>query len=239
MSAVLVSPTYWAVDALCARSLRVAIMSASSHGLTWAGDASQDRLGYAFTRNLSASILRKDPDAADGIMWVDSDIMVPPNMIIRLLNTARVNKLDFLTGVYHSRKPPNLPIAYHWHPKIGMYLQILTYPKDTVLSLDACGFGFVWTSSKLINAIADHANFSPKSGWFPDLRDSGGFGEDISFCDQARKAGFQLYMDTGVQVGHLGDTEVITEKEFRARNLNLDSPEVQERIAQPNWGAKA
>jgi len=237
LTAILVSPTYGGVDPICVRSLRVAVMSASSRGLKWAGDASPDRMTYGLARNVSAAILRKEPAVADGILWVDSDIHCQPDSIIRLLTTARTYKLDFLTGIYHSRKPPNLPVIYH-RAENGKYLQCVDYPKETTLSLDACGFGFVWTASNVINRIADSPAFTSKEGWFPDRRDVGGFGEDISFCDLARQAGVQLYVDTGVQVGHSGDTQVIWEADFRARNLTIDSPEIQDRPLEPAWGSK-
>ena len=239
MRAVLVSPTYGGVDPRCVKNLRVAVMSAASMGLHWAGDASQDRLGYAFTRNLSASFLRKNPDAADGIVWVDSDIVCKPDSIVRLLTTVRAHNLDFVTGVYHARTTPNLPILYHWDETVQKYLQAVTYPKDQILSVDACGFGFVWTSSRLINAIADSPGFNPKYGWFPDRRDTGGFGEDISFCDQAKHLNprIHLFVDTGIQVGHTGDPEVIWEEQFRTRNLKLESPEIQARPTEADWSA--
>jgi len=238
MTAILVSPTYGGVDPLCAQSLRVAMMSASSQGLHWIGDASNDRLGYGFSRNLSAGVLRKNPAAADGIVWVDSDIRVPNDAIIRLLTTAKTHSLDFVTGVYHARATPFLPVIYHWDAKVSKYLQCVTYPSSQIISLDACGFGFVWTSSKLINAIANLPTFSKREGWFPDRRDVGGYGEDISFCYQAKETGIQLYVDTGIQVGHTADPQVIWEVDFRALNITLESKEIQSRPLEPNWGSK-
>lgn len=238
LSAILVSPTYGGVDPICAQSLRVAAIGASARGLRWAGDASNDRLGYSFTRNLSARVLRVDPSVADGIMWVDSDIRVPSDAITRLLITVRAYNLDFVSGVYHARKHPFLPVIYHWDATVGQYLQAVDYPEDQVLSLDACGFGFVWTSTRTINAIADSSDFSSKHGWFPDRRDAGGYGEDISFCVQAKKAGIQLYLDTGVQVDHQGDIHYIAEADFRALHLTLESEEVQGRPTAPDWAKK-
>lgn len=237
-SAILVSPTYGGVDPICAQSLRVAALSAATHGLQWAGDASNDRLGYSFTRNLSANVLRTNLDAADGIMWVDSDIRVPSDAITRLLTTARTHDLDFVSGVYHARKHPFLPVIYHWDATVSKYLQAVNYPKDQVLSLDACGFGFVWTSAHTINAIADSPGFDPNHGWFPDRRDAGGYGEDISFCAQAKKAGIQLYLDTGVQVAHQGDIHYVTEADFRVQHLTLESEAIQSRPTSPNWAKK-
>lgn len=236
LRAILVSPTYGNVDPQCARNLRVAMMSAATQGLHWTGDASPDRMPYGFARNVAAATLRNHPDAADGIMWVDSDIVCPADSITRLLTAVKTHSLDFVTGVYHIRKPPYLPVLYKWDDTPKMYLQCLDYPQQQIISIDACGFGFVYTSSRLINAMADSPHFSSSEGWFPDRRDVGGFGEDISFCDIAKKCGFQLYVDTGVQVGHTGDPAVIWEANFRAQNLTIESPEIQNRPVKANWG---
>lgn len=236
LNVLFASPTYGGIDPLCAKSMRVAIMSAASKGLHWAGDVSPDRQSYALARNAVAQIARAQSAHIDGVMWVDSDIVVPPDAIVRLLTTARVNNLDFVTGTYHARKTPFLPVIYHWSDVHGKYLQCVTYPKDKVLTLDACGFGFVYTSTKVINAIADHPDFDPKVGWFPDRRDAGGFGEDISFCDAAKKAGIQLWLDTGVQVGHTADPKVIYESDFRALGITIDSAEIQTRPLEASWG---
>jgi hypothetical protein len=250
LNVVLVCPTYGPVDPACARDLRVAVMSASAIGVHWAGDASPDRLAYGAARNQAAQAVRRKPQSPvvktvpiDGIMWVDSDIRMQPDAIVRLLSTVKVHSLDFVTGIYHSRYPPYLPVIYHRVPETGSngtksrYLQCIDYPKETILSLDACGFGFVYTSTKLINGIADSPDFTKRGGWFPDRRDHGGFGEDIAFGDLAWRAGFQLYVDTGVQVGHTGDPKVSWEADFRAQGINIDSPCLKERDIDPDWGS--
>jgi hypothetical protein len=253
MSAILASPTYGAVDAACVRDLRVAVMTAAARGLHWVGDASADKMAFGWARNAAVFSLRKvrqDTEGntlptADGIMWVDSDIRMKPDSIVRLLTTVRSHNLDFVTGVYHSRKPHFLPVLYHrvmvdieGKPmEKGRYLQVLDYPKDTIISADASGFGFCYTSAKAIETIASKSpDFTPKGGWFPDLRDGGGYGEDIAFCHQAWKSGVQLFVDTGVQVGHTGDPQVVWEEDFRKQGITIDDPRIQ-KVKDNDWGS--
>ena len=236
LRALMVSPTYGPVDPDCAKKLRMSMMSAASQGVEWVGDASPDRQPYSFARNVAASVARQYPKTADGIMWVDSDIVCKPESISRLLVAMRYAEAEFMTGVYHARMAPYLPQLYHYVAERNGYLQAITYPKDTIISIDGCGFGFAWTSFKLINAIADSPNFNTAQGWFPDRRDIGGFGEDLSFCDQARllEPRLQLYVDTGVQVGHTGNPSVVWEEQFRAQNITLDSPIIK-RTVKADW----
>lgn len=236
MKVLLAVPTYGPVDPACSKDLRVAIMTASHHGVQWVGDHSPDRVSYSSARNATANFALANAAEMDGVMWVDSDIRQPADALLRLLVTAQKHGLDFVTGIYHSRAHPHLPVIYHWDAAVGKYLQCVDYPKDKIISLDACGFGFCYTSIACLTKMAESEHFNRLSGWFAYQLDSGGFSEDISFCHLAKKAGIQLYLDTGVQVGHTGEPHVIWEKDFRDLHITLESPEIQGRQTKPDWG---
>lgn len=261
LDVVLSSPTYGPVDPCCSRDLRVATMSAAAMGLHWAGDASTDRQNFSFARNQAAASVRmtlkgeligarltaKHPD---GIMWVDSDIRMQPDSIVRLLATVVAHpEVQCITGVYHARAKPYLPVLYHRQlfDEHGVklekykYLQAIDYPKDKIMSVDACGFGFCYTSLQAIDTMARHPDFTKRGGWFKDTRDTGGYGEDIHFCDLAWKAGIQFYVDTGVIVGHTGDPHIIRAEDFRDQHLTIDSPELTGAAEgrELDWGATA
>lgn len=231
MSAILSSQTYGLVDPECKEDLLRAVMHSANHGLVWHSSVGRDRMGYGAARNCACDDLLESE--AGGIMWVDSDIRAPYNAISRLLFTAKVYGLDFLSGVYHHRGGDYLPVFYDWyvptlqerwfHGKSAGFQQCNGYPLESVAPKAGCGFGFVWTSRRLIEAIKALPGWDEEGGkWFPDKRNlKGGFGEDLAFCKFAMDAGFQLYVDTGVQAGHTGDPEVITIDHFNRRKLEL------------------
>ncbi len=212
MKLLLASPTYGPVDPLCARDLRIAIMATAGRGVEWYGDASPDRMGFATARNTVAQNALEDPDI-NGIVWVDSDIRQGPTDLVRLLDSANHFKADFVTGVYHQRLFPHHPVFYLWSDEKNGYIACEEYERDKFAPIDACGFGFVYTSKKAIERVAGLKEFNPEKGWFPDERDTGGYGEDISFCSLAAKAKVQLFINTGVIVGHLGDPKVVYDKD--------------------------
>jgi hypothetical protein len=193
------------------------MMTASNHGLRWEGDVSDDHATFSAARNRAAQSLYDDPDSADGIMWVDSDILPPPLSIARLLLAVRAYDCEFITGIYHKKAPPYEPVIYQYMPEGDTYNVICEYFSDPGICspLGACGFGFCWTSTKCIQQIAAMKGFDKDTGkWFPDTRDmpknwrdADGrppYGEDFNFCDKARRAGVQLYVDTGCLVDHMG-----------------------------------
>jgi hypothetical protein len=98
-----------------------------------------------------------------------------------------------------------------------------------------CGFGFVYTSLRMLRWIGMSKEFDPKTGWFPDRRDTGGFGEDLTFCWLAKEAGFQLWVDSGCIVEHEGNVQYIGEADFK-REQEKWIRENKEEPGPAKWG---
>lgn len=232
MKLITASPTYGPVDPRCGQELRVGIMAAASCGVQFVGDVSTDRANYSDARNSAAQFLLESK--ANGIMWVDSDIRQTIHDMPTLLLSVEKYGAEFVTGVYHQRNWPHDAVFYHWFPKTQQYRSPMDYPKDAYLPCDGCGFGFVYTSRALIEAVAKSKDFNPEKGWFPDERHVNGRGEDLTFCrkvmllDDPR---FQLYVNTAAIVGHTGDPEVIYPDKRRAPKVKLGEDDVYKR-----WG---
>jgi hypothetical protein len=214
--AMLCCPTYGPVEPVIQKALRVAMMSASNHGLWWAGDISPDHIDFGSGRNQAAQAAFDFPDSTDGIVWVDSDILLEPSHIWRLVGTAKEREIDFLAGVYHKKGEPYDPVIYWYEPDLDAYFPIERYEPGFVTPIGAAGFGMMWTSTKTIQAIANNkSHFEEVGRWFPDTRHMPKnwrspdgrppLGEDFNFCDKARMAGIQLYLDTGIMPTHCGN----------------------------------
>jgi hypothetical protein len=236
MHVVLSSQTYGPVNPITSKHLRVAVMHAANRGVVWVADGSADRLGYGHARNTSVQFTFDNAPEAEGIMWVDSDIKPEADRITRLLSTARQYDYDFVSGIYFQRDGVHNPVFYDWNLDKKCFQPAEVYPKDTIGPIAGCGFGFVYTSMKMLRDIALTERFDIASGWFPDKRDlKGGFGEDLSFCQMAREAGYQLYVNTGIQVAHEANPQYITEEDFEKEKeawhkSNKESPKL------PEWG---
>jgi hypothetical protein len=202
---ILASPTYGPVDPMAARCLRVAIMVAARYH-TLIGDISPDRMEYSAARN---TVLKNSIRAgADGVVWVDSDIMPPANGITKLL----VHNRDFVSGVYFQRVAPHFPMFGKLLDKSDNFSWATEWPANTIAPMDGCGFGFVYTSTRLLRALANK---------FDKPFEYGANSEDLTFCRRAKECGFQLYVDTGIMCKHQGDAVQIGPEHFTMRAVKV------------------
>lgn len=205
MKLVFASPTYGPVDPQAVRSQRSAIMHAAANGIAWLGDASPDRMGWDGARNsVVESVLEISEDPPDAVFWCDSDIILPSHAITSLVKADR----HFITGMYFQRRYPFQPQIYMYDPhggkgNKGTFRNLIEWPEGVVAPIDGCGFGCVLTSMDLLRSIPPK-HFS----W-------GQFGEDFTFCLNARRAGYSLHVHTGVMCGHLADPVPVTVESFR------------------------
>lgn len=140
----------------------------------------------------------------DRVMWFDSDMKFAPDTLMRL--SADMDQgLDFVTGLYFTRKPPIKPVVYSelfWEsvdgaPEAGA-ANYNVYPEG-VIECAGAGFGCVLTSVDLLRRVGD-AFGSP----FDPMK---GLGEDLSFCHRVIQLGIKMHCDTTVKCGHIGQTE--------------------------------
>ena len=211
----LARPTYGNMQAIPENCLISALMTAGNHGARWDSNLSPDKLGWGHARNFATEGFYSGSKDADGMLWVDSDIIMPTWAIWKLLSCAAMG-YDFVTGVYFNRGAPFAPIIYEYRKCINAYANVQSFPANTMWSIDGCGFGFCYTSRRVIEGIFSLPDFDPKTGWFPDTRyQKGGRGEDFNFCIAAKRAGFDIWADTSILLGHEGNPHVFTVQDHK------------------------
>ena len=127
-------------------------------------------------------------------LCLDSDMTPPPHTILRLLATGR----DVVTAVCCEKEPPFEVCA--GHGKSGGWTRLNEFGgPDPVKEVDWTGMGCLLVRRNVLEAIGDP--------WFE--ADPEGVGEDIAFCEKVRRAGFKIYCDTGLWVGHIAATPAV------------------------------
>lgn len=137
----------------------------------------------------------------DNVLWLDSDMLFPPNTLTKL----EAYGMDMVTGLYVKRHEPVEPVLYEKieEPERGRDGKLIAnisayhdYPCDSFFPVAGCGFGCVLTSTKLLKHVWDE--YGPAFTPYPWAS------EDISFCHRVNQLGYQIYCDSSVSCGHIG-----------------------------------
>lgn len=144
---------------------------------------------------------------ADYVFWLDSDMVFPPDTLVKMIKTLEENDLDFLSGVYFRRVAPYKPVLYDEMDDTGVNHTEFEKIPDGIFEIGGCGFGCVLMKTDiLIDVLASEMDmFTP----LPRA------GEDISFCIRARRCGYKLYADSRIPLGHVGH-RIITRDFYEA-----------------------
>ena len=145
---------------------------------------------------------------ADWVLWLDSDMVFPPNTLKRMLKTCEERDISFLSGVYYRRVAPFAPVLYKEMSDDGhKAAEFDEVPTDELFEAAAVGFGCVLMKTEVIVDV-----FSTYTEMFTPIE---GSGEDISFCIRARGCGHKIWCDPTIPLGHVGH-RVITRQYWEA-----------------------
>ena len=165
-------------------------------------------LVYHARNNLARQALKSD---ADWVLWLDSDMVFAPDTLQRMLKVCKDNDIDFLTAVCFRRKPPYTPCLFDRLEKVdkgASYTALMSVPEG-LFKVGGCGFAGVLMSSDVLLSVQS------KFGRMFDPMD--GFGEDVSFCWRARQCGYDIWCDSSIEFGHVGNC-IVTRGYFEAYN---------------------
>ena len=152
----------------------------------------------------------------DRVLWLDSDMVIPMNALVKLSDDMDKLGCDMVSGIYFKRKPDTEPVFFRRidepavvngkvQRRIDPYLD---YPQDNLFKIDGCGFGCVMMNTSLLKEVWDKFQnaFLP----FPWA------GEDISFCYRVKLLGHNIWCDPSISCGHIGQY-TYNEQTFRNR----------------------
>lgn len=141
---------------------------------------------------------------ATHLMFIDADIDFPADGIERLL----MRQKDIVGGLYFGRIEP-FPVAKVKHQKVNGLANPVVLPPTDLQEVLAVGTGFMLINMNVFKKIdppfffhAEPVEFGLDPVPFPQNE----LGEDVAFCLKARSAGFKVYLDSSVELGHIGES---------------------------------
>jgi len=129
------------------------------------------------------------------LLFIDTDMVFGAKSLTQLLSHATGNKdISIIGGLAYKRRPPFEPCIFM--PKEGNKWRYCKVPDDPgIYEVGAIGMGFTLIKTQVLKDL--------KKPYFKGWR------EDLNFCNNARKAGHRVFVDTTVQVGHLGERVLV------------------------------
>lgn len=149
--------------------------------------------------------LKADKGGYDWIFFVDSDMVLPPDTLTKLIETAEQGH-DFVTALTFSRRMPTKPtICKELHWKVDEATRVIDhgceyyedYPRDTVFPIAAAGCACLLMKTELCDRVIERFGVPPFDA-LPCV------GEDYSFCWRLSQIGVEMVCNSRVKVGHVG-----------------------------------
>lgn len=133
---------------------------------------------------------------AEWLMLLNDDHIYPADTVTRLL----ARDVEVVTGTYLHRSFPFAPVLYDaLERKEGhqWYRPFIPQPEDRGLHpIVGCGDGCLLVRRRVLEAIPPP--IFEVSKFRPDLQST-----DLIFCEKVREAGFQIWADLDLQIGHM------------------------------------
>jgi glycosyltransferase involved in cell wall biosynthesis len=132
---------------------------------------------------------------ADYVLWLDSDMMFPSNVVLKLL----AHNKDIVACNYMKRSLPMKTVAYtdlnDWDSWVPME------PQEELVKVKGIGMGCILMKTEVFRKLEKpYFEFRFKE----DTKDW--FGEDFILQDKIQKVGYEIFVDTmlSMEIKHVG-----------------------------------
>lgn len=198
---VVLVPTYGGIDRECEAGLTE--LERRGYVVRRVGGFSQIDLGRS---QMATDAIR---DGFEETMWIDSDIGFDPDDVDRL----RRHGVPIVAGVYPVKNQRRLAVHVGERTEPFRFgtsggLETVQYVATGFLLVQSVVYDAVKSDSRLVDCF--HGGDSALTPYFlPMIRqmnDGRGWylGEDYAFCERARRAGFDVRVDTTIRLRHFG-----------------------------------
>lgn len=139
------------------------------------------------------------------LLFVDDDVIVPPNTVVDLVETASQPDRAIVAGPYPSVKFTTSRHAYLYVAVTKLQSGLATWYEDWpegIEEVGGAGTGCLLIARSVFGVLG-----YPWFRWPERLDEATGtvqcISDDMDFCDRAGKAGFRIWADGRVRCGHL------------------------------------
>lgn len=131
----------------------------------------------------------------DALFWMDSDMVFPPDCLIRMLQYLLKDDYEAVSGLYTYKDPPFMPHVYGRKMPGTRKFEIASgFPLNRPFKIEGAGFGCLLMKVNVFNRLkVPYFTMKFKDGKMI-------MGEDLSFC---AKADMRMILDPKISCGHI------------------------------------
>lgn len=122
------------------------------------------------------------------VFWLDTDMIFDEDIVDRMFDTGK----PFVSASYRSRHGRYVCCF----SKDIVTCSLMDEMPDEPFWAEACGFAGVLIETKVLQAVRHRCG----TCFEPTIR----LGEDFEFCRKALGAGYKVYVDPSIKMGHIG-----------------------------------
>lgn len=140
---------------------------------------------------------------ATHLMFIDADMTFPHDAVDQLISRDK----DIIGGLYYTRYLPTKPVIKRRDRK-----RLIDIPQPPHITqpfqVDVIGTGFLLIKMDVFKRLeppffyhTTPSSFGLMEHPFPNNE----VGEDVAFCLNAKKAGYEIWCDPTIEIGHVGN----------------------------------
>ena len=147
-----------------------------------------------------------ESETSDWLLWLDSDVVLTKEILLKLWNGRDAKERPLLTGVYMVTKQnessmmqplPDIFIDTDEHFTIQF---IHPMPHDKLIKIDSAGFGLLLMHRDVVTKLREKWTIF----FYEDMESEDRFlGEDIHFFKKCKQMGIPLWADTSCVAKHM------------------------------------
>ena len=157
---------------------------------------------FSICKNRNEAVLKAKENGATWMLFLDSDMTFPQDIIMRLLS----HQEPIVAGMYWHQSPPHMPVIYKRDEEKGRYhyTHFIEYPRSGLFEVDLTGMGCMLVKMEVFDNI-ELPYFDYRSTRDDGIKD---VTEDVVFHEKVLEAGYKVLIDPTIKCGHIRQEEV-------------------------------